>query len=130
MTSVSTFPFGIFKDGKARKGRYSGATRDPDKECAFVERDPDMPYDEKLSWNVDPTKMEEHEHCWHDRIWKGGEPVAGIELWAIAQSHMDIAWLWRMYQIAGKARITHGKAAFHVTHLPDFKFTFSQPVML
>lgn len=128
--SPPTFPFGIFKAGAPRRGHYSGAARDPVAEASFVEHDPDAPYDEKLAWDEDPGKMQEYEHCWHDRIWKGGEPMPGLELWAIAQSHMDIAWLWRMHQIAGKARITHGKAAFHVLRLSDFKFTFSQPVML
>ncbi|MBD3351780.1 MAG: hypothetical protein GF364_09875 [Candidatus Lokiarchaeota archaeon] len=53
-----------------------------------------------------------------------------LRIWALGQSHMDIAWLWRMYQIINKSRITHGKAAWHVKRLPNFSFTYSQPVIL
>ena len=127
-----TFPFGIFKDKKSRQGRYSRAKRNPIAELKYDEGDGDIPYESHLDMLDDSSVREKFEVCWQEKITvdKDLYEKEGLQLWAIPQSHMDIAWLWRMYQIINKSRITHGKAAFHVLNLPEFKFTFSQPIML
>ncbi|MBD3185203.1 hypothetical protein GF325_00130, partial [Candidatus Bathyarchaeota archaeon] len=126
-----SFPFGGFKTpGRKRKGRYSGATRDFEGEMMFDEGDGDRPYNEHLDMTRDPAKRAQFDECWHQRIMAPSTAPDGLKLWAVAQSHVDVAWLWRLYQSVNKARITCGKAAFHVLNLPEFKFTFSQPVLL
>ncbi len=128
-----SFPFGAFKDPtKHAKGKYSGADRDPVAEMAYDEGDGDIPYKKHAKMLDDPAAVDKFDHCWDDRITKHKALYEkdGIRLWAIAQSHIDIAWLWRLYQTVNKAKITQGKAAYHVLAHPEFKFTFSQPVML
>ncbi len=128
-----SFPFGVFKDpAKPAKGRYSGADRDPVAEMTYDEGDGDAPYKKHAKTLDDPVAVDKFDHCWNDRITKHKAMYEkdGIRLWAIAQSHIDIAWLWRLYQSVNKAKITQGKAAYHVLAHPEFKFTFSQPVML
>ncbi|MHA1700153.1 MAG: hypothetical protein ACTSWN_15025, partial [Promethearchaeota archaeon] len=131
MTNMS-FPFGGFKTKKSRKGRYSGAFRDFVAEANFKEDDPDAPYESRLSMFDDPVNHEKWDACWTDRISINEDRYKhlNLKIYAIAQSHIDLAWLWRLYQTVNKSRITHGKAAFHVLAIPEFKFTFSQPVML
>nr|MDO8110707.1 glycoside hydrolase family 38 C-terminal domain-containing protein [Candidatus Sigynarchaeota archaeon] len=129
-----SFPFGIFKaPERSKKGRYSGAQRDPAAEMAYDEGDSDAPYKNHVGMADDPKAIEKFEQCWNDRITIHRdlyEKDGPLQLYALAQSHIDIAWLWRLYQTVNKARITQGKAAFHVLKFPEFKFTFSQPVML
>jgi alpha-mannosidase len=127
-----SFPFGGFKTpGQSRKGRYSGAVRDFTAEMQHDEGDPD-PKDQNLPMIADPAIRDKFEKEWHNEHNTNADLYkdANLFIWALGQSHMDIAWLWRLYQILNKAKITCGKAAWHVQHIPEFKFTFSQPVML
>lgn len=126
---IMSFPFRSTTPGK---GRYSGAIRDPVAEMAFDEGDSDAPYKKHAKMLDDPAVVDKFEDCWNDRITKNRSlyEKEHLRLWAIAQSHVDIAWLWRLYQTINKAKITQGKAAYHVLAHPEFKYTFSQPVML
>ncbi len=139
-----SFPFGNFKTPeKKKKGRYSGANRDFKAEMEFDEGDPDsykVNFREKI-WKNE-KHIERYKECWDEVICpkfkeatksKKGEPEKSLEdlnVWIVGQSHMDIAWLWRIYQIVNKAKITLAKAAFHSLNLEEFYFVFSQPFML
>lgn len=127
-----TFPFGGFQSpDKERVGHFSGATRDFRAEMDYDEGDPD-PYETNCDLLADETARARFEACWHDKInaQHARYDAENLDVWALGQSHIDLAWLWRLYQTVNKAKITLGKAAWHVLHLPDFSFTFSQPVML
>jgi alpha-mannosidase len=127
-----SFPFGGFETSEIqRRGRYSGTFRDFEKEMAYDEGDPDN-YKQNLQLVDDPAKQAEWEKAWIEEHSKEKESyeMEDLQLWAIGQSHMDIAWLWRIFQIVNKAKITLGKAAWHVLNIPEFSFTFSQPLML
>ena len=127
-----SFPFGGFKSPqKRKKGRYSGADRDFLAEMQYDEGDPD-PYRDRLSMAEDPEARARYEKCWQNNVSVKKDLYKDLDLqvYALGQSHMDIAWLWRLYQIVNKSKITFTKAAFHVKHLSEFKFTFSQPLML
>ncbi|MHA1681481.1 MAG: glycoside hydrolase family 38 C-terminal domain-containing protein [Promethearchaeota archaeon] len=128
-----TFPFGGFKTPeKKQTGRYSGAERDFAAEMRYDEGDGDVPYGSHLDTLDNDEKVKEYDACWNERITVKEDLFRELhlEFHPVAQSHMDIAWLWRLWQIINKAKITCGKAAFHVLNVPGFKFTFSQPVML
>ena len=127
-----SFPFGGFKTPeKKKKGRYSGAIRDFQAELKYDEGDPDK-YKKNLNMLDSEGLKKKWDKEWDEEIFPDMEQFKKLNLniWAVGQSHMDIAWLWRTYQIVNKSRITHGKAAWHVNNLDDFTFTFSQPVML
>lgn len=131
-TKDMSFPFGGFKKPKKqRKGRYSKAMRSFEKEMDYDEGDPDH-YRKNLELHEDPEAQAQFEKAWEKSFGKNEESLSkqNLTILALGQSHMDIAWLWRLYQIVNKSRITHGKAAWHVLNMPEYSFTYSQPVML
>ncbi|MHA1733522.1 MAG: alpha-mannosidase [Promethearchaeota archaeon] len=127
-----SFPFGGFKNpDEPRRGHYSGSPRDLRAEMEFDEGDAD-PLEDNLAKSEKGELREEFERCWREKINAKHELYDHLDLrvWALGQSHIDLAWLWRLYQSLNKARITWSKAVFHIRHVPGFTFTASQPVLL
>ncbi|MFA6450147.1 MAG: glycoside hydrolase family 38 C-terminal domain-containing protein [bacterium] len=46
---------------------------------------------------------------------------------AIAQSHLDAAWRWRVFQSKSKAKATFKNALYKIANHDDFKFSASSP---
>ncbi len=46
---------------------------------------------------------------------------------AIAQSHLDAAWRWRVFQSKNKAKTTFKNALYKIANQDDFKFSASSP---
>jgi alpha-mannosidase len=131
--------FGGFKTPeKQRIGKYSGATRDFLAEMAYDEGDRDD-YQANFKNKVwlEKQEQEKYKQFYKQFLFtdfknpeEAAKELASINILITSQSHMDIAWLWRMYQIVNKAKITLGKAVYHAKMLPYFHFIISQPIMI
>ncbi|MCP4761481.1 MAG: hypothetical protein GY870_06845, partial [archaeon] len=67
-------------------------------------------YKKKISKTTDPEKIQVH---------------------MVGESHIDIAWRWRLAQTHRKAYVTFKKAVYHSKKFPDtYNFALSEPLLL
>jgi alpha-mannosidase len=89
----------------------------------FLPEDPDSIYN-------DPDFREECENMWQKFMKNAGEDFTQkVKICFMAQSHIDIAWKWRLGQSIKKAQMTFGNAIRHMELFPNFSFSASQPAL-
>jgi alpha-mannosidase len=116
-------------------GYYSGTKRDFPQELLSEEFIHGLPIEDYLpnkpdSIYNDPDFREEVIDQWNKLITSAKEDFTQyITICAIAQSHIDIAWKWRLGQSIKKACTTFGNAVHHMEHYLDFTFAGSQPAL-
>lgn len=67
---------------------------------------------------------------WKNNVSISADPE-NIIVHLVGQSHIDVAWMWRIEQTRKKAQVTFRKAIFHSEIFPDrFHFALSQPILL
>ncbi|MHA1794275.1 MAG: alpha-mannosidase [Promethearchaeota archaeon] len=119
----------IFAKKRRKVGRYSGAVRDFKKELELKEPDPDdfREWLKNLSLKGPEFKnaADKQWELWTNK--EGGWDFNdGRKLFWCGQSHIDIAWEWRMAQTIAKVLVTYSKAAYHCEKVPGFVFAGSQ----
>ena len=58
-------------------------------------------------------------------------PKSEMSFHLVGQSHIDIAWLWRIEQTRKKSIVTFKKAVFHTKRFPkSYCFALSEPILL
>ena len=97
----------LFPKVRSTKGRYSGEIRDYDAEEGKKEPDLDKPHE----W-LNPSKYSAHDFIektnkfWIDWTQRpGGWKKSEGELFWTGQSHLDVAWEWRIGQKIGRAHV-------------------------
>jgi alpha-mannosidase len=116
-------------------GVYSGTHRNFLTELNSVE--PESGDDVKNYLESDPNSMyndsdfkQELEDIWQKQIIAATiDFTKQSTIYFIAQSHIDIAWKWRLAQSIKKVQVTYGKAINHMEHYPSFSFSGSQPAL-
>ncbi|MHA2289781.1 MAG: alpha-mannosidase, partial [Promethearchaeota archaeon] len=68
-------------------------------------------------------------------LWKKGiidkYPKSKMSFHLVGQSHIDIAWLWRIEQTRKKSIVTFKKAIYHSNRFPKaYCFALSEPILL
>ncbi|PWI48922.1 hypothetical protein CEE45_04115 [Candidatus Heimdallarchaeota archaeon B3_Heim] len=117
-----------------RIGHYSGSERleDPTLE------EPDEDTEEVAHrWHDDPEtknkmikEMNNKLKKWDQDIF-GKYPHSKMSFHLVGQSHIDIAWLWRIEQTRKKSIVTFKKAVFHTNRFPkSYCFALSEPILL
>ncbi|MHA2095776.1 MAG: alpha-mannosidase [Candidatus Hodarchaeales archaeon] len=124
----------IYKVNPNRIGHYSGSERLEDSTL----EEPDDDTDEvaqywhnnseakiKLSYEMgDKLKI------WNDDIIKRYQK-SEMSFHMVGQSHIDIAWLWRIEQTRKKSIVTFKKAVYHIQRFPkSYCFALSEPILL
>src|SRR6056297_3325704 len=118
----------ILAKNRSRIGRYSGAKRDFEREKTLTE--PDM--DEFRKWLVNlnlkgeefQKKVEGQRREWTEK--ENSLDPDKVEIFWVGQSHLDVAWEWRIPQTIEKAFVTYEKAVFHGKNVENFCFAGSQ----
>jgi alpha-mannosidase len=125
--------FGIRNPSKI--GKFSNFPRDFAWELTLEEPDENLPLEMFLdntpnSIYKDPDFREECEQEFKKYVEKAGEDFFKFcKIFMIAQSHIDIAWKWRIGQTIKKGQVTFGKAVKHMELFDYFSFSASQPVL-
>ena len=125
--------FGITNPSKI--GKFSNFNRDFAWELTLEELDENTPLEMFVetapdSIYKDPDFREECEKELQEYIKNAGEDFFKLcKIYMIAQSHIDIAWKWRIGQTIKKGQVTFGKAVQHMDLFDYFSFSASQPVL-
>ncbi len=125
------FNYPIYPLFRSKIGKFSLEKREYRWESLQTEPDQDNPE----AWLQEKNRMTpeflEKFNTFYKKILKNNtfDPSKFKVVW-VGQSHLDIAWEWRIHQTIQKAAVTYKKAIFHIEHHPSFTFAASQPLTL
>lgn len=116
---------------RSKIGRYSLENRDFAWELSQKEPDSDDPEAWLFKTNRGSYEfLEKMDGILHNILNIQGLNPEKIKVLWVGQSHLDIAWEWRMHQTIEKAIVTYRKAIYHMKNHPTYTFAASQPLTL
>jgi len=112
-----------------KSGHYSGNRRLDVSECKEPIKD-DAEEREKWLEGGRKVRLKRKLKRWRNNISITVDPE-NLLVHLVGQSHIDVAWMWRIEQTRKKAQVTFRKAILHSELFPDwFHFALSQPILL
>ena len=128
---MNKYNYPIFTLLRSETGKFSFEKRDYKWESEQKEPDLDNPNEWLRKEKRNDPKFLEKSNKFYENILKEQQlDLSKVKVLWVGQSHLDIAWEWRIHQTIQKSIVTYNKAVFHMKNHPAFTFAASQPLTL